>query len=216
MKRGVAALHSDTDSSADEAKGLAVQSEDLQPDGALRARSDDSVPPDPAGEFPFNTADYLFHLLNAVGRLRESQLEPGLALLDLNMARYRSLAVVGKLGKCTMSELAMFTSIDRTTLTRSVDQLLSAGLVERLKEEGDRRLVLIALTPEGEKMRRKGDAFVSNHGRYLLEGVPEFQQREFVRMQKGLIAKLAPDPLTAQSILEFRGPAAGAVDGDST
>ena len=112
-----------------------------------------------------------------------------------------------------MSELAMFTSIDRTTLTRSVDQLLSAGLVERLKEMGDRRLVLITLTPEGEKMRLKGEAFVSNHGRYLLEGVPELEQRAFVQLQKGLIAKLAPDPLTAKSILAFRDDPNSAGDG---
>jgi DNA-binding MarR family transcriptional regulator len=139
--------------------------------------------------------------------VRDSQLEPGLSLLDLNLARYRSLVVVGRLEKCTMSELAMFTSIDRTTLTRSVDQLLSAGLVERMKDEGDRRLVWITLTPEGEALRRKADAFVSNHGRYLLEGVPEPLQREFIRLQKFLIAKLAPDLQSAQSILDFNGPA---------
>lgn len=170
---------------------------------------------DPTGEFPLNSVDYLFYLLSAIGRLRESQLEPALQILDLNLARHRALEVIGRLGPCTMSELATFTSVDRTTLTRSVDQLLTSGLVERKKDPVDRRLVYVALTEAGQALQTRATAFVVNHGRYLLEGVSETEQREFIRLQRLLVAKLAPDVQAAEQILSFsRRPAAGDGDGD--
>lgn len=158
---------------------------------------------DPAGEFPLNSVDYLFYLLSAIGRLRESQLEPALQILDLNLARHRAMEVIGRLGPCTMSELATFTSVDRTTLTRSVDQLLTSGLVERNKDPVDRRLVYVALTDAGRALQARASAFVGNHGRYLLEGISEAEQREFIRLQRLLVAKLAPDAPAAEQILNY-------------
>jgi len=162
--------------------------------------------PDPAGDFPSNVTDYLFYLLVAIGRLRDAQLEPGLQLLGLGLVRYRVLAVVGRVGACTMSELATFSSIDRTTLTRAVDQLLESDLVRRLKSERDRRVVRVAITPSGEALRARAEAFVSQHGHYLLADVPDELQRQFVRLEQGLVSRLAPDAASARSILDFRLP----------
>lgn len=162
--------------------------------------------PDPEGEFPSNVTDYLFYLLVAISRLRDTQLEPGLQLLGLGIVRYRVLAVIGRVGACTMSELATFSSIDRTTLTRAVDQLLESDLVERLKSERDRRVVRVAITPEGEALRARAEAFVSQHGHYLLADVPEEMQRQFARLERALVMRLAPDAASARSILDFRLP----------
>ena len=162
--------------------------------------------PDPRGEFPSNVTDYLFYLLVAISRLRDTQLEPGLQLLGLGLVRYRVLAVIGRVGACTMSELATFSSIDRTTLTRAVDQLLESDLVERLKSERDRRVVRVAITPEGEALRARAEAFVSQHGHYLLADIPEDMQRQFARLERALVSRLAPDAASARSILDFRLP----------
>src|SRR5512143_2273161 len=162
------------------------------------ASPEGGVGPDPRGEFPVNPADYLFHLQGAVGRLRDAQLEPVLSLLDLNVARYRVLSVMGRLGACTMSELAMLSSVDRTTLTRAIDQLIEAGLVRRHKDASDRRKVLVTLTPDGDALRARADAFVSNHGRYLIEGVGDEEMRAFIRLEQMLVSRLAPDAATAR------------------
>lgn len=162
--------------------------------------------PDPLGEFPSNVSDYLFYLLVAIGRLRDAQLEPGLQLLGLGLVRYRVLSVIGRVGACTMSELATFSSIDRTTLTRAIDQLLESDLVERLKNERDRRIVRVAITPAGEALRARAEAFVSQHGHYLLADIPDDLQRQFVRLEQALVARLAPDASAARSILDFRLP----------
>ena len=54
-----------------------------------------------------------------------------------------------------MSELAETAVLSRSNLTRLVDRLESAGLVERARAEADRRGAFAVGTPEGMAMRRK-------------------------------------------------------------
>ncbi len=52
-----------------------------------------------------------------------------------------------------MSELADALYCDASYITSLVDKLEARGLLERRPSPGDRRVKLIALTPEGEAMR---------------------------------------------------------------
>lgn len=54
-----------------------------------------------------------------------------------------------------MSELAEMTVLSRSNLTRLVDRLESAGLVERARAEADRRGAFAVVTRKGTEMRRK-------------------------------------------------------------
>jgi DNA-binding MarR family transcriptional regulator len=55
----------------------------------------------------------------------------------------------------TMSQLAGTLLCDNSNVTGIVDRLEERGLVERRPSPGDRRVKLLVLTPEGERMRRK-------------------------------------------------------------
>ena len=96
---------------------------------------------DPTGEFPLDLTSYVFHLFTVVARHREVRLEAELKRVGLNLSRHRALGVILALEPCTMSELAEYAAVDRTTLTRTVDQLVDAGLVERATPREDRRQV---------------------------------------------------------------------------
>lgn len=54
-----------------------------------------------------------------------------------------------------MRELADLTVITRSNLTRLIDRLEAAGLVERERAEDDRRGAFAVLTTQGRTMRRK-------------------------------------------------------------
>jgi DNA-binding MarR family transcriptional regulator len=54
-----------------------------------------------------------------------------------------------------MSELAEMTVLSRSNLTRLVDRLESAGLVQRARAEADRRGAFAVVTRKGREMRRK-------------------------------------------------------------
>lgn len=57
-----------------------------------------------------------------------------------------------KEGLSSMTALAAMIGADRTTLTRTIDGLASAGYVERRTPAEDRRLVIVDLTPEGKAL----------------------------------------------------------------
>ena len=70
----------------------------------------------------------------------------------LDYPRWRVLAVLQEHSGATMGELADLTSVDRTTLTRTLGLMEEARLVARRERESDRRSLVISLTPKGRRM----------------------------------------------------------------
>jgi DNA-binding MarR family transcriptional regulator len=68
----------------------------------------------------------------------------------LSLAQYHLLEPLGD-GPLTNRQLAENAGVSPPTSTRMVDGLLERGLVSRLEDPGDRRAVLISLTPAGRK-----------------------------------------------------------------
>jgi len=149
---------------------------------------------DPTGEFPVDLTTYVFHLFTVVARHREARLEAALRPLGLNVSRHRALTSIDRLAPCTMRDLAAFVAVDRTTLTRTVDQLADAGLVERATPREDRRQVVLTTTVAGRAACRRSLQAIYRVNRDLLDGVGEGQQRALARGLDRLVERLAPDP----------------------
>lgn len=149
---------------------------------------------DPKGEFPVDLATYIFHLFMVVGRRREARIEAALKPLGLSVARHRALTVIWSLESCTMSELAEFSATDRTTLTRTVDQLVEAGLVERITPRADRRQVLLNLTEEGRLTCRRSFQAAFRVNQELLSNLTDEDQRGMARVFERFLGQLVDDP----------------------
>ena len=61
------------------------------------------------------------------------------------------LTVLHRMGPMRVSELAEALGLDRTTVTRHLDELESRGLASRRPDERDRRALLVSLTPVAEQ-----------------------------------------------------------------
>ena len=162
------------------------------------------MPPDPAGEFRYQVPIYLLNTLVAVSRVRDAELERELRPHGLTVMRYRSLAVIWRLGSCTMSELAIMSASDRTTLTRTVDQLAEAGLVNRAHIAGDRRKVQLSATPAGIEALRQAEHTVRLCNERSLAGVPEDVQRAMVRGFEIMLSNLGGTAEQMEKILDPR------------
>ena len=150
--------------------------------------------PDPEGEFPRELTSYVFHLFAVVSRHREARLEEVLRPLGLNLSRHRALSVIFGFEPCTMSELAEYTAVDRTTLTRTVDQLVDAGFVERTTPREDRRQVVLTLTQPGGQTCQQSLNAIFECNRELLAGLPEADQRVVARVLESFLDRLVDDP----------------------
>ncbi len=92
---------------------------------------------------------YLLHLVAAASSHRDRELGRRFEPLGLTVDKYRVMLAVARFPGCTMKELAQFTSIDRTTLTRMVDQMVAVDWMTREHATKDRRQVILGLTPAG-------------------------------------------------------------------
>jgi DNA-binding MarR family transcriptional regulator len=156
---------------------------------------------DPAGEFPFDVATYAFHLFAVLARHREALMEEAFRPLGLNVARYRALSVVARLGPLSMSELADYSAVDRTTMTRTVDQLVASGFVERATPPSDRRQVLLTPTGAGKAANVAALKIVFRLNRRALAGLDEEEQRAFCRAQQAMITSLVESPSLTRRLL---------------
>jgi DNA-binding MarR family transcriptional regulator len=158
---------------------------------------------DPKGEFPFDVTDYVPHLIAAINQFRDSALDGALRKLGLNVGRYRVMGVLSRFGVCTMTELAHFTAIDRTTLTRIADHLVASGYVERRSDAKDRRQVRLELTAEGAQVHRQALFLVFDLNGRLLENVPDEEGRVAARVLRDIVRNLAPNQSARDSIIYY-------------
>jgi DNA-binding MarR family transcriptional regulator len=158
---------------------------------------------DPIGEFAMGVPEHLFYLLFQTAHHRDQRLGERLAKIGVTVPRWRTLAVIRRLGECSMSELALLSAGDRTTLTRSVDQLVNSGVVERSVPPTDRRRVQLRLTEAGHALYHQSVKTLMGLNAEVIEAVPEEIRRDVVRGLEAILVKLIDDPAESDSIRRF-------------
>jgi DNA-binding MarR family transcriptional regulator len=98
------------------------------------------------------TADRLHSAaIRLLRRLRSSDAETG-----LSAPRLSALSVVVFRGPLTLSELAAAEQVRPPTITRLVQELERAGLLERLPDPSDRRVVRVRASAAGRRLLAAG------------------------------------------------------------
>lgn len=97
----------------------------------------------------FRLEDHLFFYFSQILARRTRAINRDLAEFELDYSRWRVMAVLHDQGACSMGRLAELSSVDRTTLTRTIGQMEGEGLVSRETTAGDRRRVSLSLTTHG-------------------------------------------------------------------
>ena len=148
--------------------------------------------------------EWFFYLLFQTVRRRDQAFGAALEQLGLNLPKWRALSVISRLSGCTMNELAEFTTIDRTTLTRTADQLIDAGLVARGGLPGDRRIVRLEMTPAGETAFEAALVEMRRFNRDALEGISMKDQDQLRATLRAVIANITGSEGRADAIAEMR------------
>ena len=140
----------------------------------------------------FDLDRHPFFWLTQVIAARDNELAQGLREFGLRVPEWRALGALYARQRCTMSELADLATIDRTTLTRTVDRMQDAGWVERREDARDMRVTRLALTAAGKRMFDRIWPTVERLNALALVGLPksdiEALQRILQRMRANLEA----------------------------
>ena len=78
--------------------------------------------------------------------------DDALAPLDINIAQYFLLRVVGEHQPISLTELGQLAELDRSTIGRNVRVLKRMGLVETGRGDADGREALVMQTPAGREL----------------------------------------------------------------
>lgn len=104
---------------------------------------------------PGRLDSYLFYWIGQIDNLYKRAILDALRPMRINLAWWRTLAVLTERGPQTVGELARITVIERTALTRVIDQMVKRGFVQRKVRAGDRRVSEIHLAAEGRALYRR-------------------------------------------------------------
>ncbi|MDI3534859.1 MAG: hypothetical protein PWQ82_1224 [Thermosediminibacterales bacterium] len=77
------------------------------------------------------------------------------ARTNITQTQYRILRRIKNNQPCKMGELSSCSSVSFGSMTIMVNKLVEEGLVKRMTSHEDRRVILVSLTEEGEKILKE-------------------------------------------------------------
>jgi len=103
----------------------------------------------------------------------------------IGFAHLRLMGALRREGSMTASGLAAAADLSPATATEMLDTLVGAGFVKRQRDEADRRIVRVALTPSGRKaFDAKRARHVAAFGRELADLDPDALAAATVVLQR--------------------------------
>ena len=93
--------------------------------------------------------------LYAASRAVTAAYRPVLDRLGLTYPQYLVMLVLWERGDTTVGDLGDALRLDSGTLSPLVKRLEAAGLVRRVRDAGDERVVVVSLTPAGKRLRAR-------------------------------------------------------------
>jgi len=113
--------------------------------------------------------------------------------LDVTMSQFKVLLLLQKEGELRVSEIATALGVSQAVVTGVTDRLVHRGLVERVGDPHDRRVVICRLTEEGGRLTYSVSRSGLERGRKLLEvmNVQELQLlKDAFEMASGVIDRV--------------------------
>jgi DNA-binding MarR family transcriptional regulator len=114
-------------------------------------------PPEPmaGAASPASFRDSLFYWTGLLEDRYNQLFVQAMRPLRVTVSRYRTLAILSELADLTVNELARHSSIERSALSRLLDQMEHEALIVRRPSRADRRAIEIRITAKGR------DAFLA-------------------------------------------------------
>ena len=120
----------------------------------------------------------MFSLLSDLSRAIRCCQQEAVFCENLTFSQFFILDLVAEKGELRLSELHSILSVEKSTTTRLVSPLVKQGFVHRKKSHQNSRAVTLALTKEGESVRKRVWACISRFVDVIQTGIPKEKQAE--------------------------------------
>ena len=91
-------------------------------------------------------------LINAIAHSMRIALEDELKPFNMSTTQWLVIQGVSGCNGAIQSEVGKITRLDNATITREIDKLENAGLLQRTRNQNDRRVQIVRLTEKGNQL----------------------------------------------------------------
>jgi len=98
----------------------------------------------------------------------------------ITLAQCHALVEIGRTRAISLNALATLLNLDNSTTSRTVQNLVSAGLARREPDPQDRRAVVIALAPGGEVLFQKVECSMTDQFETVWSRIPADKRNQVV------------------------------------
>lgn len=128
------------------------------------------------------------YLMNRIMGRYNAGLREEMAEMGLTTPKARSLAVLSVVDGPLIRELAVYTVVEQSTLSRALDQMQADGLIRRETDASDSRAVRVFLTEAGRTSFEDLWPHMVQAQARMFRGIAEDERRAFVAtLQKMLV-----------------------------
>jgi DNA-binding MarR family transcriptional regulator len=108
-------------------------------------------------------------LVRHLGILEKSDL----SCCGVSLAQCHAIVEIGRKGKINLNDLADLMGVDKSTMSRTINNLVESGLAARDLDNDDRRYVVIQLTEDGRRFFENTETGMERYFQSVLERIPE-------------------------------------------
>ena len=141
-----------------------------------------------------NFDDYLPYLLNRIVNRHNTALANDLKQHGVTMAYYRVLCVLAAQKAKTVSELAIYTVTEQSTLSKILDRMGEAEIIKRVVDQNDKRIVNIFLTPKGHDAFTQIRPIAQKHYENSIAGLSQEQHQGLLQSLHHILNNLRQSP----------------------
>ena len=121
-------------------------------------------------------------LINQAALPANRLVSDGLAAAGMRRYHYALLAALDEFGPASQAGLSRGTTIDRSDMVATVNELVDQGLVERAPDPTDRRRNVVTITPAGRRQLRKLDRLLHNVQDQVLAPLSPEERRQLIHL----------------------------------
>ena len=135
------------------------------------------------------------YLMNRIMGRYNATLRQTVAEAGLTTAQIRTLGTLAARGGLSINELAVYTVIELSTLSRTLDRMEEDGLVRRVIDEADSRVRRISLTPKGDRTFEAIRPIISAAEAALFAGIADSEKEQFIDTLVKMLSNIRQHPL---------------------
>ena len=118
--------------------------------------------------------ELLRSLIRSLGVLTKSDASSG----GISIAQCHALVEIGRKGKINLNDLADILDLDKSTMSRTINNLVNAGLAVRDLDEHDHRYVVIQLTQSGLSAFESTETDMESYYQSVFDRIPEDKREQ--------------------------------------